>query len=285
MEHKSGRGNFKAGEAGSFIAVFSRLGVVDRQGDVTEVGAFTEGEAVRIAQWGHNWASPAVGKGTIHSDSREAWVQGQFFLNTTAGRETYETVKGLGSLQEWSYGYEVLRSRPGTFEGKKVRFLQKLRVIEVSPVMEGAGIGTRTTAIKSADLNPTSAYAQIVALELELEGAKPPVPRTPGELKAALVDLAGPSTILAQIQEDLQENLEDLQRRAKRLSTGECPTLRGIMAARLAASDGGGHSKAWVQAMLNAEVEGMIARVLERPEWPGTIPSPACWWNANSISR
>jgi HK97 family phage prohead protease len=136
------------GEPGEFRAVFSTLNVVDADGDVTVPGAFRDGQPVRISYWGHRWEDLPVGKGIIHADERESWVDGGFFLNTEGGRETYETVKALGDLQEWSYGFDILDAAPGQFEGRDVRFLRALDVHEVSPVMLGAGVGTRTTAIK-----------------------------------------------------------------------------------------------------------------------------------------
>lgn len=82
---------------GKFTAIFSRFNEVDKHGDITLPGAFTENEKVKISAWGHNWGSLPVGRGTIHSDSKKAWVDGQFFLNTTHGMDTYNTVKGLGN--------------------------------------------------------------------------------------------------------------------------------------------------------------------------------------------
>jgi len=146
----SGRVEFKAdGDAGQFRAVFSTLNVKDQDNDVTLPGAFVEEEKVRVSYWGHRWEDLPVGKGMIHADDNEAWVDGEFFLNTEAGRDTYETVKALGELQEWSYGYEILDAMPGKFEGEDVQFLKSLHVIEVSPVMLGAGVNTRTTDIKA----------------------------------------------------------------------------------------------------------------------------------------
>lgn len=152
MERKALTIEFKDGESGEgqFSATFSSFHVVDRDGDVTMPGAFTEGQAVRIAQWGHNWGALPVGKGVIHADDNRAWVDGAFFLDTTHGTDAYKTVKNLGELQEWSYGFDVKRRREGEFNGQPVRFLEEIEVFEVSPVMLGAGIGTRTDAIKSA---------------------------------------------------------------------------------------------------------------------------------------
>ena len=138
------------GDAGEFTATFSTMNVIDLDGDVTLPGAFTDGEAVRIAYWGHRWHDLPVGKGVIHSDDEKAWVEGAFFLDTEAGSETYKTVKNLGELQEWSYGFDILKEAFGEFEGQDVRFLEGLKVHEVSPVFLGAGIGTETTSIKGA---------------------------------------------------------------------------------------------------------------------------------------
>jgi HK97 family phage prohead protease len=153
MKRKTFRGKLTlkaadAGGEGEFTAVFATLGVKDLDGDVTIPGAFQEGQEVRIARWGHNWGDLPVGKGTIHADEKEAWVDGQFFMDTQGGQEHYKTVKALGDLQEWSYGFDILEEEPGEVNGEPVRFLKSLDVFEVSPVLLGAGIDTRTEAIK-----------------------------------------------------------------------------------------------------------------------------------------
>jgi HK97 family phage prohead protease len=137
-----------SGDAGAFRARFATFNAVDRDGDVTLPGAFRDGQWVKIAAWGHNWSVLPVGKGVISTDASHARVDGRFFLNTTAGRETYAVVKDLGDLQEWSYGYDVLDAERGRFQGRPVRFLKALNVHEVSPVLVGAGIGTMTEALK-----------------------------------------------------------------------------------------------------------------------------------------
>ena len=137
------------GQLGEFTAVFATLGVVDHDGDVTRPGAFQDGAPVRIAYWGHRWSDLPVGKGVIHADEERAWVDGEFFMDTEAGVETYKTVKNLGDLQEWSYGFDIEKSEPGKLGEVEVRFLDALTVHEVSPVMLGAGVGTQTVAIKS----------------------------------------------------------------------------------------------------------------------------------------
>jgi HK97 family phage prohead protease len=150
LRRKSLSLELKADAEGGFRAVFSTFNVIDRDGDVTIPGAFTSGQAVRIAAWGHNWGALPVGKGVIDQDSEKAWVDGEFFLDTSAGADTYKTVKSLGPLQEWSYGFDVRKSSEGDFDGRRVTYLEELDVFEVSPVLLGAGIGTHTEAIKAA---------------------------------------------------------------------------------------------------------------------------------------
>src|SRR5690606_16991362 len=92
-----------------------------------------------------------VGMGTIHVEGNEAILKGRFFLDTTAGRDTFAVVKALGEAQEWSYGFSVLESEKDTKDGKPIRVLKDLDVFEVSPVFVGAGVNTRTRSAKSAD--------------------------------------------------------------------------------------------------------------------------------------
>ena len=134
-------------EQGLVRAVFATLNVIDADGDVTLPGAFGN-QSVRLGAWGHAWQELPVGKGSIKEEEDKAIFDGAFFLDTEAGREHYLTVKNLAELQEWSYGFRVLESEEGEFEGRQVRFLKKMDVYEVSPVMQGAGVDTVTVAIK-----------------------------------------------------------------------------------------------------------------------------------------
>jgi hypothetical protein len=146
----------KDADQGLVTAVFATLGTIDSDGDVTMPGAFGEGAPVAISSYGHtSWSGILpVGKGTIHTVGDQAILDGQFFMNTTAGRDTFEVVKQLGGQQEWSYGYEPTEFSYGEQDGQSVRFLKQLQVFEVSPVLRGAGVGTRLLTAKSAALEP-----------------------------------------------------------------------------------------------------------------------------------
>lgn len=148
------RFEIKDATKGEVEAVFSTFGVIDHDGDVTMTGAFEDGAAVKISAYGHaSWggfaaAALPVGRGTIRTSEKDARLLGQFFLATDAGREHFELIKAMGELQEWSYGFDVIDAEMGEQDDQSVRFLKKLKVHEVSPVLVGAGIDTRTVAVK-----------------------------------------------------------------------------------------------------------------------------------------
>lgn len=165
----------KNADRGEVSAVFSTFGVKDHDGDVTEPGFFEDGASVRISAYGHtSWAGALpVGKGTIRVTKGEAVMDGRFFLNTTAGHDTFQVVKELAESQEWSYGFDILDggSRKDSHNGETVRVLGPRKdgsaggkVHEVSPVLLGAGVGTRTLATKGQTRFSDEAQAVMAAV-------------------------------------------------------------------------------------------------------------------------
>ena len=147
------------GDKGEVTALFSRFAVKDFDDDWTLPEAFEDGAAVKISAWNHeSWfAELPVGRGKIRVTSEGATLEGKFFLSTMRGKEHFEVVKALGELQEWSYGYKVLETGELTEEMERLgvrRVLKKLRVTEVSPVIQGAGVETRTLSVKRLDALP-----------------------------------------------------------------------------------------------------------------------------------
>jgi len=119
---------------GQVSAVFATFNVIDKDKDVTVPGAFEDGAEVVISNYGHaSWGGMLpVGKGRIRQTKSEAILDGQFFMDTAAGRDTFTVVKQLGARQQWSYGYDAIEAEQGTFAGQVVRFLKRLVVPEVS---------------------------------------------------------------------------------------------------------------------------------------------------------
>lgn len=151
MEHKTLSVDVKDADQGVIQAVFSTFNVKDHDGDVTLPGAFEEGAQVRISQFNHaSWKDALpIGVGTIHTKADKAFFDGQFFMGMQAARDTFEAIKGLGPLAEYSYGYDIVDAERGMHEGEKAQLLKKLKVHEVSPVLLGAGIGTHTVEVKA----------------------------------------------------------------------------------------------------------------------------------------
>lgn len=145
------RFEIKDSTKGQVTAVFSTFNVIDSDRDVTPPGAFEDGADVVISSYGHtSWEGALpVGKGVIRTTKSEAVLDGQFFMDTAAGADTFRVVKALGPLGQWSYGYDAVKYSFGEFDGQRVRFLEQLKVHEVSPVLLGAGVGTRTLAAKA----------------------------------------------------------------------------------------------------------------------------------------
>jgi hypothetical protein len=136
---------------GEVSAVFSTFNVVDKDGDLTLPDAIKDGMEVVISAYGHqsHYGALPVGKGVIRTTKTEAILDGQFFMNTTHGRDTFEVVKELGGTQEWSYSLHNVTSKTEERDGQVVNVLENIGLIkEVSPVLIGAGVNTRTLVAK-----------------------------------------------------------------------------------------------------------------------------------------
>lgn len=155
LERKSVTLEIKDAAKGEVEAVFATFGVIDHHGDWTEPDAFKDGAEVLIGSWGHAtvFGEPPVGKGVIKVTKKDARLVGTYFLDTVAGKEQFTTVKNVGAQQEWSYSFEIKSTGEVTEELRQrgvQRVLAKMLVHEVSPVMRGAGIDTRTVGAKCA---------------------------------------------------------------------------------------------------------------------------------------
>ena len=138
---------------GKVEAVFSVFNEVDSDGDVVQPKSMRRGYGDKgVAMvWAHDWKD-VVGRGVIEQDDEKAVFKGQFNMTTERGKEAFNTVKEMGDLQQWSFGYEVLDSEKGLFtkDGfeQEVRYLKDVKVWEVSPVLVGANQNTYTLATK-----------------------------------------------------------------------------------------------------------------------------------------
>lgn len=144
----------------AFVSVF---GNVDSYGDRVKFGAFKESLEHKLPKlvWQHDLQNP-IGK-TLSAeeigagDSRlpdhlkeygALYVKGAFNLNTTSGRDAFEHIK-FGSVDEYSFGYHEIETTP-LDDGTKS--LDKLDIIEWSPVTIGANPLTMTANVKAMSL-------------------------------------------------------------------------------------------------------------------------------------
>jgi len=163
---------FKADTPGALSVEFASLNTLDHDGDITLPGAFGIQE-VRIQSHGHDMRSWTIGKGTIKETQDKAIMDGLLNLEMTDGQNAHASLKfdlEHGTpLQEWSYIFEIRDADFGERDGQQVRFLKSLKVYSVDPVFLGAGIGTRTTSVKSAGLGYMEFCEEVDAFVAELQ--------------------------------------------------------------------------------------------------------------------
>lgn len=169
-------------EDGSVTVAFAVLGDpsdqkaedIDKDGDVSLLGSIGTKD-VPISNYAHSsWPERGgrlpVGRGSITEQKVKgrnvAVLQGGFFIDTTDGRDTYLTVKGLKELQQWSFGYEA-EGKHGTWAGVEANLNSRYQVHEVSPVLIGAGNGTMTLDIKSGASMPLADHYLRLLEEVE----------------------------------------------------------------------------------------------------------------------
>ncbi len=135
---------------GTGRVVFATLDVVDKDGDVTIPGAFGNQTAKLVGA--HDWSQPSIGLAKVSEDGTDAVADIQFNLQMEAAKNWWQSLKfnfDNGINQEFSYGFDILKESFQERDGRQVRVLEKLKVHEISPVMVGAGVGTRIQTMKS----------------------------------------------------------------------------------------------------------------------------------------
>ena len=203
---------------GKVEAVFSVFNEIDSDGDVVMPNSIKSGygESGVAMVWAHDWKKP-IGRGEIVQDGEKAKFKGQFIMDTQDGRDAFETVKAMGDLQQWSFGYEVVDSENGTFTkdgmDTEARFLNELKVWEVSPVLVGANQNTYTVGVKeksedTSGLTLTNETDQLLTnLSALLKRFKE---LTALRLKKEKTLSDNSTNLLMELQDALQEAYQDL---------------------------------------------------------------------------
>jgi hypothetical protein len=166
-------------DAGKGLARIATLSAVDSDGDTYSPGAFAWKEGG--VQWapilaGHDRKSMPLGKAKVYEEGDAAMAELHLNLDTQAGKDWHSALKfdlATGRpVQEWSYGYEVKNFGHKMMGGSRVRDIKQTDVHEVSAVVRGAGAGTSTLAMKSAELKAQH-FAPLIASLGELAESLP----------------------------------------------------------------------------------------------------------------
>lgn len=145
---------------GRLKAAFSVFDEIDSDQDIVRKSAFTDGQPVPLV-WSHDWDKP-IGKGVVKVENNHAVFDGQFFTDTANGMDAYRTVKAMGELQEFSFGFEVKESKRIKHQDQDAREITKITLFEVSPVLVGANRNTHLIGIK-ASKQATGSYEDVIA--------------------------------------------------------------------------------------------------------------------------
>ncbi len=167
----------KMDDAGTGLARIAQLSAVDSDGDTYLPGAFSWKEGGQ--QWcqilpAHDRRAMPLGKARVYEDGDWAMAELHLNLDTQAGRDwhaalKFDLAKGA-SVQEYSYGFDVVDADFQQRGTDRVRLLKRLDVHEVSPVLKGAGVGTGTITIKGAALKEEK-FAALIGDLAELTSA------------------------------------------------------------------------------------------------------------------
>ena len=161
MEIK-GFGGFEVKDAdkGEVSAIVATLNVVDRDKDVFLPNSVQPASRVQISDYKHSVVlagAPPVGKGSISIDGDLAIFTGQYFMGTERGRESFAMVKEIGPDGDWSFAFPkgpptIPMTKEWQAKGARRLIAGPVNPLEVSPVLRGGGIGTRTLAAKEATM-------------------------------------------------------------------------------------------------------------------------------------
>ena len=181
-------------EAGTGLARIATLSAVDHDGDTYATGAF--GWKTGGDQWAqilpcHDWRAMPLGKARVYEQGDTVFADLKLNLDHQAGRDWHAALKfdlaQGAAIQEWSYGFNVLDADYQQRGDNRVRVLKRLDVMEVSPVLRGAGLGTATLALKNAALKDD----RFTALIAELGGLAEAVKTGPTALSATGIKQLG----------------------------------------------------------------------------------------------
>lgn len=119
--------------------------------------------------WFHDQKT-IIGRATsLRRQGQRVLMTGQLFLDTTDGREAWTRIAQI--RPEWSVGFYPKATEMRTMEGRRVRAITELDLVEVSVVLRGAAVGTGTIGAKRR-VGAEEARAAVLAVGLQLQGVR-----------------------------------------------------------------------------------------------------------------
>lgn len=186
-------------EDGSFTGIASVYGVEDSYGDIIEKGAFTktiqENPEIPLL-WQHD-DSEVIGKGTVTEQNGKVMISAQLDMEDSTAQKAYRKIKNK-LVKGLSIGFQIVKKTVGEENGRYIRRIQELKLMEVSIVTFPALAQAQITQVKQRDEiaeRLKAVEAQISALAEQKAApaapAKPePVVDHSAELAAARLRLA-----------------------------------------------------------------------------------------------
>lgn len=168
-------------EAGKGLARIATLSAVDHDGDTYLPGAFgwkAGGQWCSILP-AHDRRATPLGKARVYEQGDEALAELNFNLELPEAKGWHSAIMfdlaNGESVQEYSYGYDLIDFDYQVRGDNRIRQFKRVGVLEVSPVLKGAGVGTATLGMKSAELKDKH-FAPLIASLGELAQSLPADP-------------------------------------------------------------------------------------------------------------
>lgn len=165
-------------EAGKGLARIATLSAVDHDGDTYAPGSFGWKDG---GQWcsilpAHDRRATPLGKARVYEEGDAALAELSFNLSIPEAKSWHSAIMfdlARGEpIQEYSYGYDLVDFDYQMRGRDRVRMFKRVEVLEVSPVLKGAGVGTGTLAMKHASLK-AERFASLIGGLGELAKALP----------------------------------------------------------------------------------------------------------------
>lgn len=141
------------GDTGTFTALVSVFGNVDKAGDVVMHGAFTrslEERGLPPVFYSHQWEDGPIGHTTKAVETEDGLlVEAKLYLEDPTVKRIYQAMKA-GALREFSFAYDVREASEEIVNGETVVKLTDLELYEVGPTLIGMNPDTELVHVRSA---------------------------------------------------------------------------------------------------------------------------------------